>query len=175
MRCAIVLAVGATLVAAHPAAEHLDKRDAEACASVAQKILPDLNSIPTPTGSLESFLAKQTQFATMTDSCELPAVTGSLAKEYTSYASQLSSWYMDQKSGLSSLLDACSDVPEVKSQIDAVTKTGTICDKVTWASETGSASSKDDDKKGDDSAAGSNSIKAGIVVAVAGVAGVMML
>ncbi|KAM0350605.1 hypothetical protein ACHAPU_003091 [Fusarium lateritium] len=170
MRCAIVLAVGATLVAAHPAAEHLDKRDTAECASVAQKILPDLNNAPTPSGSLESFLAKQTQLATMTDSCELPAVTGSLAKEYTSYASELSSWYMDQKNALSSLMDACSDVPEVQSQIDAVTKTGTICDKVTWASETGSASSKDDDN-----AAGSNSIKAGIVVAVAGVAGVMML
>lgn len=175
MRSAIILAVGVAVAAAtHPALERLDKRDEKECASVAQEILPGLTDIPTPTGALVSFLATQTQFNSMTDQCEIPAVTGSLASEYTAYASKLGSWYNDQIKGLSSLEKACSDVPEVMSEIDSVKKTGTICDKLSWAKETGSSSSKDDEKK-DDNAAGSNSIQAGIVVAIAGIAGVMML
>lgn len=175
MRSAIILAVGVAVAAAtHPALERLDKRDEKECASVAQKILPGLTDIPTPTGALETFLATQTQFSSMTDQCEFPSVTGSLASEYTAYASKLGSWYNDQVEGLSSLEKACSDVPEVMSEIDAVKKTGTICDKISWAKETGSSSSKDGEKK-DDNAAGSNSIQAGIVVAIAGIAGVMML
>ncbi|KAH7237080.1 uncharacterized protein BKA55DRAFT_543714 [Fusarium redolens] len=184
MRSAIILTVGATVVAAsHPALERLEKRDAKECASVASSILPDLTAIPTPDSSLASFLAKQTDVMTMTDACVLPAVTGSMAKEYTSYASKLSSWYMDQKDGISSLLDACSDVPEVSSRIASLKESATICDKVTWAKETGTASSSSDDAKSSDdskssdkgNAAGVNSIKAAAVVAVAGLAGVMML
>lgn len=175
MRSTIILAVGVAVAAAtHPALERLDKRDEKECASVAQEILPGLTDIPSPTGALESFLATQTQFNSMADQCEFPAVTGSLASEYTAYASKLGSWYNDQIEGLSSLEKACSDVPEVMSEIDAVKKTGTICDKISWAKETGSSSSKDGEKK-DDNAAGSNSIQAGIVVAIAGIAGVMML
>jgi hypothetical protein len=177
MRSAIILAVGVTVVAAtHPALERLNKRDEQECASVAQEMLPGFTDIPSPTGALESFLATQTQFASMADQCEFPAVTGSIASEYTAYASKLGSWYNDQKEGLSSLEEACSDVPEVMSEIDAVKKTGTICDKISWAKETGSSSSKEDDSKSDDkNAAGSISIQAGIVVAIAGIAGVMML
>jgi hypothetical protein len=185
MRSAIILTVGATVVAAsHPALERLNKRDAKECAAVATSILPALTEIPTPDSSLASFLAKQTQIATTTDQCVIPEVTGSLAKEYTSYASKLSSWYVDQKDGISSLFEACSDVPEVSSQIESVKKYATICDKVTWAKETGSASTSDSsssddksdsDKKDAGNAAGVNSIAASIVVAVAGVAGVLML
>ncbi|KAJ4267142.1 hypothetical protein NW762_003241 [Fusarium torreyae] len=176
MRSAIILTVGATIVAAtHPALERLEKRDAKECASVAQEILPDLTNIPTPEGSLASFIASQTQIASQTDSCVIPAVTGSMAKDYTSYVSKLSSWYDDQKAGLSSLMDACSDVPEVKSEIDSITKTASTCDKFTWAKETGSSSSSSDGKKDGGNAAGMNSVKAGIVLAVAGIAGVFML
>ncbi|KAF4964494.1 hypothetical protein FSARC_7596 [Fusarium sarcochroum] len=176
MRSAIILTVGATVVAAtHPALERLDKRDAQECASVAQDILPELTNIPTPDGSLASFLASQTQVASQTDTCVIPEITGSYAKEYTSYISKLSSWYDDQKEGLSSLIDACSDVPEVKSQIESATKDASTCDKITWAKETGSSSSSSDDKKDGGNAAGVNSVKAGIVVAVAGIAGVFML
>ncbi|SPJ85730.1 uncharacterized protein FTOL_11513 [Fusarium torulosum] len=180
MRSAIILAVGVTVVTAiHPALERLNKRDEKECASVAQEMLPGFTDIPSPTGALESFLATQTQFTSMADQCEFPAVTGSMASEYTAYASKLGSWYSDQKEGLSSLEKACSDVPEVMSEIDAVKKTGTICDKISWAKETGSSSSKDDnsksDEKKDGNAAGSISIQAGIVVAIAGIAGVMML
>ncbi|KAM0553104.1 hypothetical protein ACHAPJ_007652 [Fusarium lateritium] len=179
MRSAIILTAGATIVAAtHPALERLEKRDAKECASVAQEILPDLTNIPTPEGSLASFIASQTQIASQTDSCVIPAVTGSMAKDYTSYVSKLSSWYDDQKAGLSSLMDACSDVPEVKSEIESITKTASTCDKFTWAKETGSSSSSSsssDDKKDGGNAAGINSVKAGIVLAVAGIAGVFML
>ncbi|KAF5724864.1 hypothetical protein FMUND_421 [Fusarium mundagurra] len=181
MRSAIILTVGATVVAAsHPALERLEKRDAKECASVASSILPDLTAIPTPDPSLASFLAKQTDAMTITDACVIPAVTGSMAKEYTSYASKLSSWYMDQKDGISSLLEACSDVPEVSSRIASLKEEATICDKVTWAKETGSSSSSGDDSKSSDAAdkgnaAGVNSIKAVAVLAVAGLAGVMML
>ncbi|KAF9774457.1 hypothetical protein IL306_007535 [Fusarium sp. DS 682] len=176
MRSAIILTVGATVVAAsHPALERLEKRDAKECASVASSILPDLTAIPTPDPSLASFLAKQTDAMTMTDACVLPAVTGSMAKEYTSYASKLSSWYMDQKDGISSLLDACSDVPEVSSRIASLKDSATICDKVTWAKETGSSTSDSAKSSDKGNAAGLNSIKAAAVVAVAGLAGVMML
>ncbi|KAM0244514.1 hypothetical protein ACHAP5_006195 [Fusarium lateritium] len=179
MRSAIILAISATVAAATlPVFDGLNKRDEKACASVVQEILPGLTAIPSPTGSLESFLATQTQIATMTNPCEFPAVTGSMASEYTAYASKLGSWYNDQIEGLSSLEKACSDVPEVMSEIEAVKKTGTICEKVSWAKETGSSSSKDDDSKSDekeDNAAGAKSIHAGMVLAIAGVAGVMML
>ncbi|KAF5640046.1 uncharacterized protein FTJAE_4593 [Fusarium tjaetaba] len=186
MRSAIILTVGATVVAAsHPALERLEKRDAKECASVASSILPDLTAIPTPDSTLASFLAKQTDLMTVTDQCVIPAVTGSMAKEYTSYASKLSSWYIDQKDGISSLLEACSDVPEVSSRIADLKETATICDKVTWAKETGSSSSGDASQSSDaaassstadkGNAAGVNSIKAVAVLAVAGLAGVMML
>ncbi|KAF5558695.1 hypothetical protein FPHYL_7286 [Fusarium phyllophilum] len=187
MRSAIILTVGATVVAAsHPALERLEKRDAKECASVASSILPDLTAIPTPDSSLASFLAKQTDAMTMTDACVIPAVTGSMAKEYTSYASKLSSWYIDQKDGISSLLEACSDVPEVSSRIASLKESATICDKVTWAKETGSSSSSGDASQSSDAAAASstadkgnaagvNSIKAVAILAVAGLAGVMML
>ncbi|KAF4338022.1 hypothetical protein FBEOM_8123 [Fusarium beomiforme] len=188
MRSAIILAVGATVVAAsHPALERLEKRDAKECASVASSILPDLTAFPTPDSSLASYLAKQTDLVTMTDACVIPAVTGSMAKEYTSYASKLSSWYLDQRDGISSLLEACSDVPAVSSQVASLKASATICDKVTWAKETGSsdsssgdatktdASAKSTESSDKGNAAGVNSIKATAVVAVAGLAGVMML
>lgn len=182
MRSAVILAIGATVVAAtHPSLERLEKRDLEECASVAQDLLPSLTNIPTPDSSLANFIAKQTQVATVTDPCVIPAVTGSLAEEYTSYASKLSSWYADQKEGLSSLLEACSDVPEVSSEIASASELATICDTVTWAKETGSSSSSSssdssDDNSDDDSdsAAGMKTVKAGIIVAVAGIAGVLV-
>ncbi|KAF5019225.1 hypothetical protein F66182_8766 [Fusarium sp. NRRL 66182] len=188
MRSAIILTAGVTLVAAsYPALERLEKRDTEECASVAQEILPELTNVPTPDDSLLSFIASQTQAATVTGACVFPAVTGSLAAEYTSYVSSLSSWYGDQKDAMSSLVEACSDVPEVSAQIESVRKYATTCDEISWAGETGSSSSSgsnDDDSNDNDNndndndndnAAGINSIKAGIAVFIAGIAGVVML
>lgn len=178
MRSAMILTVGATVVAAsHPALENLHKRDAKECASVGSSILPQITDFPRPDKSLQSFLATQTAEMTVTDKCVIPEVTGSMSKEYSSYASKLSSYLVEAKDNISKFEKACSDVPEVSSIIKELKSTATICDKVTWAKETGSSSSdsKSDDKKDGGNAAGTNSIKAGVVVAVAGLAGVMML
>ncbi|KAF4454423.1 hypothetical protein F53441_3049 [Fusarium austroafricanum] len=177
MRSAMILTVGATVVAAsHPALENLNKRDAKECASVGSSILPQITDFPKPDRSLASFLATQTAAMTMTDRCVIPEVTGSLSKEYSSYASKLSSYLVDVKENLSKFEKACSDVPEVSSIIKDLKETATVCDKVTWAKQTDSSSdSKSGDKKDGGNAAGTNSIKAGIVLAVAGLAGVMML
>ncbi|OBS24597.1 hypothetical protein FPOA_05138 [Fusarium poae] len=178
MRSAIIIAVGATLAAA---SSPVQKRDAKECASLAQDFLPKLTDLPTPEGSVLSFIASKTELATFTNSCEFPHVTGTMAKEYSSYVEKLSSWYKDQVSDVSELMAACSDVPEVKSELDKLKENGALCSELSWAKETGSASSSSDDKKGDDSkkdednAAGLNTMAAGVVVAVAGIAGVMML
>ncbi|GKU21975.1 unnamed protein product [Fusarium langsethiae] len=179
MRSAIIIAVGATLATA---SSPVVKRDAKECASLAQDFLPKLTELPTPSGSLLSFIASETELATFTNSCEFPHVTGTMAKEYSSYVEKLSSWYNAQVSDVSELMAACSDVPEVKSELDKLKEDGALCSSLSWAKETGSASSSsDDDKKDDDSkkdegnAAGLNTAAAGIVVAVAGIAGVMMI
>lgn len=180
MRSAIIITIGATLASA---SSPVEKRDAKECASLAQDFLPKLTDVPTPEGSLLSFIASKTELATFTNSCEFPHVTGTMAKEYSSYVDKLSSWYKDQVSDVSKLMAACSDVPEVKTELDKLKTNGALCSELSWAKETGSASSSsDDDKKDDDSkkkdegnAAGLNTIAAGVVVAVAGIAGVMML
>ncbi|KAL4731549.1 hypothetical protein ACLX1H_000520 [Fusarium chlamydosporum] len=182
MRSAVILAVGATVATASPALDKLlEKRDAKECASLAQDLYPKLTAVPTPTGDLLSYIASQTELVTFTESCQFPHVTGTMAKEYTSYINELSSWYKNQVSDVSKLMSACSDVPEVKSELDALTTDSSYCSEISWAKETGSASSsdKDDDKKDDSdkdkNGADLNTIKAGLVVAVAGIAGVMML
>ncbi|KAL6916891.1 hypothetical protein ACHAP8_004726 [Fusarium lateritium] len=179
MRSTIIIAVGATLAAA---SSPVEKRDAKECASLAQDFLPKLTDLPTPEGSVLSFIASKTELATFTNSCEFPHVTGTMAKEYSSYVEKLSSWYKDQISDVSELMAACSDIPEVKSQLDELKENGALCSELSWAKETGSASSSsDDDKKDDDSkkdegnAAGLNTMAASVVVAVAGIAGIMML
>ncbi|KAJ4118970.1 hypothetical protein NW768_010715 [Fusarium equiseti] len=188
MRSAIIIAVGATLAAANPAIEALNKRDLAECTSRAKAFLPEITGLPTPTGSLLSFLATETKLATYTGSCDFPRITGAMAEEYTSFVNDLSSWYKDHKSDVSELMAACSDVPEVKSQMDELKGYGAMCSDITWegakeseAAKSDSdekdkdAESKDSEKKDGDSGAGLNSIKAGIVVAVAGLTGVMML
>lgn len=145
-------AAAPTLFERRPAPNAVDERDIEECSSVAVKLLPSLTDIPTADSSLVDFIAEQTQFSTVTDPCEVPAVTGSMADEYSSWVSELVTWYSSHTKDISSLLDACTDVPEIKSQLDAnIPEAVTVCDKLTWASETGSASSSDDDSSDDDS------------------------
>ncbi|RGP61094.1 hypothetical protein FLONG3_10649 [Fusarium longipes] len=175
MRSALVIAVGATLATA---SSPVVKRDAKECASLAQEFVPKLTELPTPDDSLVSFLASKTELATFTNSCEFPHITGTMADEYSSYVDKLSSWYKDQVSDVAELINACSNVPEVKSQLDSLTANGALCSDLSWVKETGSASSSSDDKKDDkkdENAAGLNTVAAGIVAAVAGLAGVMML
>ncbi|KAH7110626.1 hypothetical protein B0J13DRAFT_462340 [Dactylonectria estremocensis] len=188
MRSAILLAAGATIVAAtHPAVDRLEKRDAAECTSVYLELL--LMNTPTPGSSLAQFLSTQTQATDFTAvPCEIPTITGSFAEEYTSLASSMVSWYSDQKEGISKLLVVCSDVPEASEELYSVTKYIASCD-AQWASPTGGSSSSDDsnadsssDDEDDDSSnkvndngAGVTSINAGIALAVAGIAGVIML
>ncbi|KAH7109366.1 hypothetical protein EDB81DRAFT_834027 [Dactylonectria macrodidyma] len=193
MRSAILLAAGATIAAAtHPAVDRLEKRDAAECTSVYLELL--LMNAPTPGSSLAQFLNTQTQATDFTAvPCEIPTITGSFAEEYTLWASSMVSWYSDQKEGISKLLVVCSDVPEASEELYSATKYIASCD-AQWASPTGSSSSsdgsssddsnadsssddEDDDSsnKVDDNGAGVTSIKAGIALAVAGIAGVIML
>ncbi|KAH7124189.1 hypothetical protein EDB81DRAFT_872433 [Dactylonectria macrodidyma] len=195
MRSAILLAAGATIVAAtHPAVDRLEKRDAEECSSIYLELLPSMINTPTPGSSLVEFLNTQTQATDFTAvPCEIPTITGSFAEEYTSWASAMVSWYSDQKEGISILLAACSDVPEASQQLYSAAKYIASCD-AQWPSPTGSSSSsdgsssddsnadsssddedEDDSNKVDDNGAGVTSIKAGIALAVAGIAGVIML
>ncbi|KAM5341327.1 hypothetical protein ACJ41O_014358 [Fusarium nematophilum] len=193
MRANLIIA-GATVVAAtHPALERLNKRDAEECASVAQDIMTELTDFPTPDSSVLRFLASQTQLITATDSCVFPQITGAGADGYSSYVNELSSWYNDQQEGVSSLLEACKDVPEVSEYIESATMYAT-CTEVKFAGATGSSNSddssddkdsgssssgdsKDDssDSKDDGNAASSATLKIGIVGAVAAFAGMIML
>lgn len=182
MRFYHLLAV-ATAVAAHPAPEGgLSERDLQECYKVATSMLPKLTAVPTPDPTLSSWIMSQTDLVTQTDECVIPHVTGSMAKEYSSYASELSSWYGEQVKGYSSLLDACSDVPEIKKQLESITQAATMCSSMRWASETGSASSsdnKDGDKDGDkdsdkDNAASGAPLKVGMAAAVAAAAGLLV-
>ncbi|KAJ4319626.1 hypothetical protein N0V84_006262 [Fusarium piperis] len=176
MRFYHLLAV-ATAVAAHPAPEGgLDERDLQECYKVATSLLPKLTAIPTPDPTLSSWIIRQTNLATQTDECVIPQVTGSMASEYSSYASELSSWYGEQVKGYSSLMDACSDVPEIQKQLESITESATLCSSMRWASSTGSASSSDSNNsnKDDDNAASSAPIKVGMAAAVAAVAGIFV-
>jgi len=110
----------------------LDQRDIDECTDYAMEVYSTLAAVPTPEDSLYSFLAEQTQLATVTELCQVPQVTGSLAGEYTSYVSSLTSW-MDENSGIvESLIEACSDVPEVQDLINGM-PVPTMCSNITWA------------------------------------------
>ncbi|KAJ4252357.1 hypothetical protein NW762_010955 [Fusarium torreyae] len=197
MRSYLFLAAAAAVIA-HPPhdVKDLQKRDAEECAKAYTAILPALTEVPTPDSTLASLLVMQT------DDCVLPMVTGSLAEEYTSYASKFSSWYMDVYSGYTDLLNACSDVPAVTSELGEL---GTItCSEISWPSETGSSGSKasssvsktissasetgssaaetesstssdKEENKAEGNAASSASVKTGLVFAMSVIAGILAL
>ncbi|KAH7114148.1 hypothetical protein B0J13DRAFT_656432 [Dactylonectria estremocensis] len=205
MRSAVLLAAGAAIVAAtHPTRDRLEKRDAAECSSVYLELLPDVLNTPIPGSSLAEFIGTQTQAVGVNVPCEIPAITGSFAEEYTSWASEMVSWYSHRKEAVSILLAACSDVSEASDELEAATQYIASCD-AQRASQTGSSSSSggsspdedsnadsssnneddsnkvDDNGAGvtsakvDDNGAGVTSIKASIALAVAGIAGVIML
>ncbi|KAK7428423.1 hypothetical protein QQZ08_005042 [Neonectria magnoliae] len=152
----------------------LDQRDLQECSSVAVKLLPSLAGIPTPDSSLSEFIAEQTQLATITDGCEIPAVTGSLTSEYSSWASELASWYQEHTGDLSSLVEACSDVPEVKSRLDQLPGGLTVCTSLVQPTET--SGSSDDDSDSDAQTASGNAAprQTGMAVAAAAMAGMVI-
>ncbi|RFN45625.1 hypothetical protein FIE12Z_10127 [Fusarium flagelliforme] len=123
------------------------KRDIDSCTSAASGLVEVMSDMPTADKTLESFLAKQTDFDAAADSCVIPAVTGSMAAAYTSYAKSMESWISEFKEDLSSVYDACSDVPEVQEQLSsyAIPISG-FCSSFAWATasatETGTATAK---------------------------------
>jgi hypothetical protein len=157
----VVLAGAAGVLAATPA-----KRDEAACQAVVVSIIPALTALPTPDESLVSFLAGQTETPTVTDACVVPAVTGSMSDEYSSYMSSLVSFADGISDELQALITACSDVPEITSSFAALGATlpTAACEEYTWESNgekvldgnhsnnsTGSGNSSDSDNtSGDD-------------------------
>ncbi|KAL4731561.1 hypothetical protein ACLX1H_000534 [Fusarium chlamydosporum] len=124
----------AAAVAASVNAAKLDKRDIDECTSAASGLVDVMSDMPTADKTLESFLAKQTDFEAVADSCVIPAVTGSMASAYTAYAKSMESWVSEFKEDLSSVYDACKDVPEVQEQLEsyAIPMSG-FCSSYAWA------------------------------------------
>lgn len=123
-----------SVLAASVSASVIDERDLQACGSAVAKVSPLLTEIPTPAPTLARFIAQQE--ATITDQCQIPAITGSMAAEATSYFSTLSKWYDDHKKDFSDVLKACDDVAEVKEELEKAT----VCSSITWAKVTGTSS-----------------------------------
>merc|ERR1712000_251581 len=78
------------------------------------------------------------------------AVTGEATSDYSSYMSELSSWQIAHTDDLNSLIDACSDVPEIASSLEMLPGGFTICTEVTWASPTGGSDNDDNDDSSED-------------------------
>lgn len=153
----IALASAGLAAATHPALEplaNLNKRDEQACLKAATEWLPTFTDVPEPPAGLQEYAQTQTQVLTITDPCVVPHVTGDMADEYTSYISELSSWYDEAQDGISSILKACSDVPAISEQLASVTESVTLCEKLTFADETGGSSNN---KPAETSGASSNS------------------
>ncbi|KAM0332018.1 hypothetical protein ACHAQA_002284 [Verticillium albo-atrum] len=102
----------------------LAARDLAECSSVADDVLPLLTSIPTPNSELARFILTESAIVAADDQCTVPSVTGSLASEFTSYASALLSWQEGHISEFRSLWQACSDVPGIRDQVDLPTGSG---------------------------------------------------
>ncbi|KAF4986811.1 hypothetical protein FGRMN_10658 [Fusarium graminum] len=133
----------AAAMAASVTGSKLDQRDLDECTSAASGLIDIMSGMPTADKTLESFIAKQTDFDAAADSCVIPAVTGSMAAAYTAYAKSMESWVSEFKDDLSSVYDACSDVPEVQEQLkSAAIPTSGFCSSFAWAtaSATGASS-----------------------------------
>ncbi|KAM0258040.1 hypothetical protein ACHAPA_011445 [Fusarium lateritium] len=120
----------------------LEQRDLDECTSAASALLDGLSAMPTPDKSLDSYLAKETQWEAMATECVIPAVTGSMAAAFTSYAKSFESWVSEFEDDLSSVYDACKDVPEVMDKLSsAAIPTSGFCSSFAWAdaSATGTA------------------------------------
>ncbi|VUC32172.1 unnamed protein product [Clonostachys rosea] len=139
----LAAAVTGAAAAAQPPAPTavLDERDSAACASAAIKYGPGLLDIPTPSNT--NIL---TVTGSATKSCEIPAVTGTLASEYSSYWSEFSSWHKEHVTDISNLVSACSD--DLTSLMSGLTFDSSVleqtsCSSLSWPSQTGSSSSDD--------------------------------
>ncbi|KAH6658683.1 hypothetical protein BKA67DRAFT_219306 [Truncatella angustata] len=123
-----------------PVARGIEARDTAACTSAASKYLPSItDSVPTPSGEVLTYLAT----ATLTDECAFPTVTGTLGSSLSNYASSYSSWQSQHLPEVRSVYQACSDVPEVTSELNSyfAGATGSACSSI-LAQITSASSSK---------------------------------
>lgn len=132
MRYTTVLVAASSLLGASavtPVARALEARDTASCISAASKYLPSVTSnAPTPTGAVLTYLAG----VTAGDQCAFPTVTGTLGSSVSSYASSYSSWYSAHIGDIQTVYQACTDVPEVTSELKAIfgDATGSACDSI---------------------------------------------
>ncbi|KAM0192398.1 hypothetical protein ACHAPI_008345 [Fusarium lateritium] len=127
----------AAAMATSVAGAQLEQRDLDECTSAANALVDGLSAMPTPDKSLDSYLAKETQWEAMATECVIPAVTGSMAASYTSYAKSFESWVSEFEDDLSSVYDACKDVPEVMDKLSsAAIPTSGFCSSFAWADAT---------------------------------------
>ncbi|GJC83189.1 hypothetical protein ColLi_06027 [Colletotrichum liriopes] len=80
------------------------RRDLNACNSVATSILPKI------TEDVAAYLALS---ATITDPCSEPTITGSIGSAYSTYASEYTSWRDKHITDFRAVWQACSDVAGV--------------------------------------------------------------
>ncbi|RGP77019.1 hypothetical protein FLONG3_4848 [Fusarium longipes] len=113
---------------------NLQHRGIDECTSAANDLVQVMSDMPTADKTLASFIAKQTDFEDVADSCVIPAVTGSMAAAYTAYAKSMESWVSEMKDDISSVYDACKDVPEVQEQLDSYKlPISGMCSSFAWA------------------------------------------
>ncbi|CEI67670.1 hypothetical protein FVEN_g9489 [Fusarium venenatum] len=124
----------AAAMAASVNSANVEQRDIDECTSAANELVEVMSDMPTADKTLASFIAQQTGFEDVADSCVIPAVTGSMAAAYTAYAKSMESWVSEMKDDLSSVYDACKDVPKVQEQLDSykVPISG-MCSSYAWA------------------------------------------
>lgn len=175
MRFTQVALFAAGAAALEPTAT-IEARDMAQCASVAMNYQTLLTSVPTAPADV---MALFTESATVTNGCEIPAVTGDNASGYSSWMSQLSSWQGEHKTEINAIMSACADELDgllSSAGFDNIPAFNTQCTKYTWASATGSSdakatdSSKDSDKKSNDkgNAAARQGVTGMAAVAIAG-------
>ncbi|KAL2881623.1 hypothetical protein SGCOL_003191 [Colletotrichum sp. CLE4] len=86
-----------------------DRRDLNACNSVATSLLPKItDGVPTPPADVAAYIALS---VTVTDACSDPTITGSIGSAYSTYASSYTSWRDKHITDFRALWQACSDVP----------------------------------------------------------------
>ncbi|KAH7368408.1 hypothetical protein B0T11DRAFT_296072 [Plectosphaerella cucumerina] len=108
----------------------------DTCSSAIETILPRLTNAPLPDPTLISFIAGQ-DWETMTDFCSPPEVTGdpSMVAGWSSYMSEVYSFYSEHTSDISALAAACTADSSVAEQFPFVP---TQCDGTSGGgSETG--------------------------------------
>ncbi|KAF4777536.1 hypothetical protein HER10_EVM0003331 [Colletotrichum scovillei] len=88
-----------------------ERRDLNACTSVATSLLPKItDNVPTPPADVAAYLALS---VTITDACSDPTITGSIGSAYSTYASSYTSWRDKHITDFRALWQACSDVPGI--------------------------------------------------------------